>query len=454
MSASDEEYRLAPEDPPRNAAPESTQLRAGSDAGFVRQRLKSLDTYRGLIMISLAFNGFGLAATARNHLELKPDDQVWEQVHFQFTHVDWVGCGYWDLIQPSFMFMVGVSLAYSYAKRQQMGHSYFRMLSHAVWRSIVLIFLGIFLISNWGTSTNWSLMNVLTQIGLGYTFLFLLWNRSFLTQAIFGAVILFGVWLAYFMFPYVYPDKELDLASGGPQVGVTTEWAEEHLNGVGVGWHKNANLGHEVDVWLLNQIPRPEPFEYNSGGYQTINFIPSLVTMLIGLMCGELLRGNSSAGNKLLVLMLAGAAGMGVGWAMDATGLCPLVKRIWTPSWTLYSSGICCLILAGLYALIDVLRLGILAFPIIVVGVNSIAIYAMSMLLKPWTARTLETHFGDEVFRLRARWGDDLYRLWFVDDAMEAAFVPFEPTIQACLVGLCFWLICFWMYRQRIFVRI
>jgi predicted acyltransferase len=285
-------------------------------------------------------------------------------------------------------------------------------------------------------------------------FLFLMWNRSYLFQALVSIAVLAGVWFAYFSYPNFYPDARADVAAGAPEIGVSAEWAEQNLAGIRTGWQKNANIGHEVDVWLLNQVPRSEAFEYNQGGYQTINFIPSFVTMLIGLMCGQLLRSSSSTSNKLFLLILAGAAGIGVGLALNATGLCPLVKRIWTPSWTLYSTGWCCLILGGLYAIVDVLRLGILAWPIVVVGVNSLAIYMMSQLLKPWVARTLETHFGDQVFRLRARFGEDLYRFWFIDDTMDATLATFQPTIQAVLVGLVFWTICLWMYRQRIFIRI
>src|SRR5690349_13343105 len=71
---------------------------------FLRQRLQSLDVYRGLIMVTLAFNGFGLAATALAHIRAEGPSPFWEGVYHQFEHVPWVGCGYWDLIQPSFMF--------------------------------------------------------------------------------------------------------------------------------------------------------------------------------------------------------------------------------------------------------------------------------------------------------------------------------------------------------------
>ncbi len=111
------------------------------------QRLQSLDAYRGLIMISLSFAGFGLAATAANHLEQDPDSAFWQAVEYEFRHAEWIGCTYWDLIQPSFMFMVGVSMPYSYAARQRRGHSYVRMLGHALVRSLVLITLSIFLMS-------------------------------------------------------------------------------------------------------------------------------------------------------------------------------------------------------------------------------------------------------------------------------------------------------------------
>jgi predicted acyltransferase len=425
-------------------ASESEPKPATDKADFADQRLLSLDVYRGLIMISLAFSGFGLAATAQNHLKANPDSSFWETVKFQFSHVDWIGCGYWDLIQPSFMFMVGVSMAYSYAKRQQLGHSYRRMFGHAVWRSIVLILLGIFLISNSSsrTITNWSLMNVLSQIGLGYTFLFLLWGRSFRVQAIAAVAILAGTGALYMSWPGV----GIDVSNGNPDVGVSQEWAEKHLHDVPAAWHKNANAGHAIDLVALNWLPQEKEFEFNNGGYQTINFIPSLATMLFGLMCGELLRSQRRPSGKLLILLAAGIAGLVVGyllhlWGMTPTGLFgPRVKRIWTPSWAVYSTGSCCLILATLYGIIDVAKLRRWwTFPIIVVGMNSIAIYCMAQTMKGWTARTIQKHIG-------ANLG--------IENIFEFAGADYAPTVEKCVVGLVFWLVCWWMYRNKIFLRI
>ncbi len=402
---------------------------ASTASAVPSSRLLSLDAYRGLIMVALAFNGFGLAGTARNHLKADPDSGFWKAVYHQFEHAEWVGISFWDLIQPSFMFMVGISIAYSYVNRERQGHSWSRMFGHATVRGLVLALLGIFLISNGSASTQWSLMNVLTQIGLGYPFLFLLWRRSLRFHVITAVILLLGTWALYAF----YPTTGVDLTQGAPTSGVPAAWAQQHLANVPPAWHKNTNVGHAVDTWLLNQLPRREPFVFNAGGYQTINFIPSLVTMLFGLMCGEMLRSSRCARGKLGVLAVAGLAGIALGLVLSALGV-PLVKRIWTPSWAIYSTGWCCLILAALYAVIDFHQKRAWAFPLLVVGMNSIAIYAMGMLLKGWTAKTLQTHLGA-----------DLFKIFGANNA---------PFVQATLVGLVFWSVCWWMYRRKIFLRI
>ena len=405
-------------------------------------RLQSLDAYRGLIMISLAFAGFGLAATARNHMaagvppgggSTAPSSGgggFWGAVYHQFEHVDWTGSGYWDMIQPSFMFMVGVSMAYSYLRRQREGQSWLRMFGHACTRAVILVLLGVFLSSNSSRQTNWQFMNVLSQIGLGYPFLFLLWGRSVRTHIITAAALLLGTWALYSF----YPGAGVDLAQGAPKVGITAKWAQENLTGIAPAWHKNANVGQAIDTWLLNQFPTREPFVFNPGGYQTINFIPSLATMLFGLMCGELLRSNREASRKLRILLVAGVAGIAAGLVWSWLGT-PIIKRIWTPSWALYSTGICVLILTTLYAIIDVKKWRAWSFPLVVVGMNSIAIYMMSQMLKPWTAKTLQTHLG----------GDNLFKIFGAANA---------PFVQYTMVGLVFWLVCYWMYRRKIFLRI
>jgi predicted acyltransferase len=399
------------ETPPAPARPETPQ------------RLLSLDAYRGLIMVTLAFNGFGLAGTALKHLEQDPSSSFWANVHYQFEHVNWTGCGYWDLIQPSFMFMVGVAMAFSYAKRQQTGQSYLGMLGHAMVRSLVLIFLGIYF------SRRWELMNVLTQIGLGYTFLFLLWGRSVRLQAVAAVVILVGTWLLYML----YPAQGIDLTTGDMSVGIKGAWAAEHLKDIDPHWHKNANVGQAIDLVVLNYLPAEREFRFNGGGYQTINFVPSLATMLFGLMCGELLRSRRPHRDKLLILLGAGLAGLALGQVLALTGVCPLVKRIWTPSWAIFSTGWCCLILMAFYGIIDVAGWRRWAFPLVVVGMNSIAIYFMGQTLR---GHTRDTWHG------------------LASSAFTAVGPVWTPMLENILIGLLFWFVCLWMYRQKMFVRI
>lgn len=418
---------------PEATKPADGEKRPPANPDLQSRRLQSLDAYRGLIMISLSFAGFGLAKTASAFLEENPDSGFWAAVKYQFSHAQWVGCSYWDMIQPSFMFMVGVSMAYSYVHRQERGDSYGRMLGHAAWRSIVLIGLSIYLMSQWRSYTNWGFMNVLGQIGLGYTFLFLLWGRSNRTHVVAAASLLVGTWLLY----VAYPGSGIDLASGNAGVEVTQEWAHEHLEGIRPSWHKSANVGHAVDVFFLNLFPLQEPYKSNKGGYQTINFIPSLATMLFGLMCGELLRSRRKDREKLKLLAIAGVSGLIVGQLLNLTGICPLVKRIWTPSWALFSTGWCCLILGGLFWVIDVRGYRRWTYPLIVVGMNSIAIYCMSMSLKPYVARQWQAHLGQDVFTF-----------W---EALDPAWAP---VVQACLTGLTFWVVCWYMYRKKIFIRI
>lgn len=161
------------------------------------RRLVSLDAYRGLIMIVLAGSGFGIGKTVRNIMAAAEkgdnvpavDPVVLEQLNYHFSHPEWIsqagrfggsfwdilgviGCSAWDMIQPSFMFMVGVAMVYSYAKREARGDSVWRTWCHVITRSVILVLLGVLLSSNWASETNWSFANVLCQIGLGYAFVY------------------------------------------------------------------------------------------------------------------------------------------------------------------------------------------------------------------------------------------------------------------------------------------
>src|SRR5207302_1970892 len=121
--------------------------------------------------------------------------------------------------------------------------------------------------------------------------------------------------------------------------------AQHGLHGFAAHWDKNTNIAAAFYVWFLNLLPRASRYRGNPGGYLTLSFIPTLATMLLGLLAGNLLRDvRHSAGHKILILIAAGLIGLGAGWLLDYTGVCPNVKRIWTPSWVLFSGGWCFLL--------------------------------------------------------------------------------------------------------------
>jgi predicted acyltransferase len=396
------------------------------------QRLKSLDAYRGFIMLLMALNTGHWLGIAEEF----PDSQLWQLLADQLEHRPWGGCSLWDMIQPSFSFMVGVSLPFSAAKRTAAGQSYGRLFLHAATRAVILILLGVFLRSLRYQTLNWTLIDTLSQIGLGYVFLFLLWNKPFKVQLGVLLLILVAYWSFFAFWPL--PDTSFE-----PEAwGLNERQAAHNFSGFAAHWNFNANPGAYFEHWFYNRLPRPlnaagnsvGPFTYNAGGYSVLNFIPTLATMILGLLVGGLLRSGRSNRQKLLLMLCSGAALVAAGWLLDFTGICPIVKRIWTPSWVLFSGGICFGILAGLYAIMDLAGFWRWAFPGIIVGMNPIVIYVLNDALAGWIIDRLRSIFGRDIFEL-----------------FGEVYEPLFSTLAGLFI---LWLLCFWMYRRRIFIRI
>ena len=401
----------------------STQPPVAAKAAVTATRLTSLDAFRGATMLFMASEILRIPSLARSF----PDSPTAQFLASMLDHRAWVGCAPWDLIQPAFMFMVGVSLPFSIASRRARGQSFGRMLAHSAYRAAVLIALGIFLRSQSRAQTYFTFEDVLTQIGLGYVFLFVLgWARPKIQWAA-AIAILVGYWAAFALYPL--PPQGFDTTT----VGVPVDWPH-HQTGFAQHWDKNTNLANAFDQWFLNLFPRERPFVFNRGGYLTLNFVPSLATMIFGLLAGGLLRSERPGAAKLRMLIVWGIAGIALGAAVHALGIGPIVKRIWTPSWTIFSAGWVTLMLAACYYVIDLRGYRRWAFPLLVVGMNSIATYVLVHVATDYMERALITHFGRAVF-----------------DAVHPAFLPIALGATTLLI---FWLILYWMYRQRVFVRI
>jgi predicted acyltransferase len=405
-----------------HSASEPPQAEAGPKAESAT-RLISLDAFRGTVMVLMLAELMRLPEVAQAF----PHNLLWRVIAFNTEHVEWQGCSLHDLIQPAFSFLVGAALPFSIASRKLKGQTFAPMLGHAVRRAFLLIFLGIFLRSLRSPHTYFTFEDTLTQIGLGYVFLFLLGFTRPRTQVVTLVLILICFWAAFALYPA--PGPLFDYA----RVGVPPDWP--HLyTGFFSHWNKNSNLSWTFDVWFLNLFPREQPFVFNEGGWSTLSFIPTLGTMIMGLLAGEWLKRKGSKEHKLRGLLIAGTALLLLGLLCQWVGICPIVKRVWTSSYTLYSGGWVLLILAGFYALIEWKGWRQWAFPLVVVGMNSIAVYVMSWTMPGFFGNALSRHFGRAISVI--------------------AGPTFQPVLHGFAVMLIFWLILFWMYRRKIFLKI
>jgi heparan-alpha-glucosaminide N-acetyltransferase len=386
-------------------------------------RLISMDAFRGLVMTLMLGEEMRLPVVASSF----PHSTIWNVIAFNTQHVEWQGCSLHDLIQPAFSFLVGLALPFSIASRKRKGQSFGKMLGHTAWRALLLILLGIFLRSLHSSQTYFTFEDTLTQIGLGYVFLFLLAFTRVRTQVVTFVLILICFWAAFVIYPA--PGPQFDYA----RVGVPAGW-EHNYTGFLSHFNKNSNLSWAFDVWFLNLFPREQPFVFNEGGWSTLSFIPTVATMILGLIAGEWLKGKETKQKKLRGLVVAGAALILAGLIFQWAGICPIVKRIWTSSYTLYSGGWVILILAAFYVLIELRGWKRWAFPLIVVGMNSIAVYVMSWTMPVFLGNALDRHFGKTIAALSGP--------------------TFEPMLHGFLIMLTFWCILLWMYRRKIFLRL
>jgi predicted acyltransferase len=386
-------------------------------------RLTSVDAYRGFVMLLM----MGEVLHFNKVAKALPDSGFWQFLAFHQEHVDWVGCSLHDMIQPSFSFLVGVALPFSIASREAKGDSFNQMLFHTIKRSLILILLGIFLRSMHAKQTYFTFEDTLSQIGLGYTFLFLLGFRSFKVILISLAVILIGYFTAFAL--YQFPAEVFDET----QTGVAKDWAH-NATGFAAHWNKNANFAWNFERWFLNLFSRESPFIYNGGGYVTLSFIPTLGTMILGLIAGNELKNNTLPIEKIKTFALWGAGLVAIGLILNYTGICPNVKRIWTPTWTLFSGGWCFLFLAFFYGTIDMLKTQKWYFILTVIGANSIVAYVIAHTVDSFISSSLKIHLGQNYANIVG--------------------TAHAPLLHGFLILFFEWLILYWMYQKKLFIKI
>jgi len=296
------------------------------------QRYLALDAFRGFIMVVLVSGGFGLA-------ELAKRNPAFTGIADQFEHRPWEWIAFWDLIQPAFMFMVGVAMPFALASRLQQGATNQQLFRHVAARSLRLILMSQILISIGRGKLQFQLINVLAQIGITYFLCFLIMKLKFKWQAIVAASLLIGHWALFVAFP----------GTEGPFMSKTT------------------NIGAVIDIYLFGHM--------NQGYWANINFITSTVTTLFSVWTGQLLQSRRSHSEKMRILAICAVASLALGAAISPWN--PIIKRICTTSFTLYSTGWVLLMLLAFFWAVEVKGYRKWTFPLIVVGANSIFIYAV-----------------------------------------------------------------------------
>jgi len=366
-----------------------------SDLGFATQsRLMSLDFFRGLTMFLL------IAESTRIYdLLVAPElnGTVISAIGTQFHHHPWNGLRFWDLIQPFFMFIVGVAMPVSIGKRWERGDSWAATFRHALQRSFWLLFFGWALYCIEPGRLTFELWNVLAQLSFTYLVAFLMMRKSTQTQLVFTFALLLISELAYRLWPVP---------------GFNEPFVPDH------------NFGSYVDLLLMGKLSR--------GHWVAFNAVPTTAHTMWGVLAGQLLKSERSPGQKIKTLVIAGLIGVVVGYALNP--VTPIIKRICTSSFVIASGGWCLLALALSYWLVDVKKFHKPARFFVYVGMNSLLIYLFTETGgAEWIAKIVKP-FTTGIFG----WTGDL----------QARIVT-----SLAVWGL-LWYLCYRLYQRKIFVRI
>jgi predicted acyltransferase len=360
----------------------------------IKERLLSLDFFRGLTMFLL----IGESTLLYEHLR-NPGlgGTILHAIGTQLDHHPWAGLRCWDLVQPFFMFIVGVALAFSVAKREGRGEDRAKITKHVIVRSITLLVLGWALYCIGPGRITFRFQNVLAQLGVTYPIAYFLMRRRPRTQIAwaFAFIVITEVIYRVFWVP-----------------GYNQPFVPDH------------NFGSWVDMLVSGEL--------SAGHWVSFNAVPTAAHTIWGVLAGQLLMSSRQPKRKIAVLAGLGAAGVAAGFALTAVS--PMIKRICTSSFVVASGGFCLLMLAFSYWLIDVRKFRKWAVFLNIVGMNSLFIYLftesggtswVTRLVQPFTMGFAgwTGELGAEILTSLAAWA-------------------------------VLWSMCYWLYRRKILIRI
>jgi len=358
-------------------------------------RLLSLDFLRGFIMVLLTLESAGFYSSLA---DTTTTGSFANCIMLQFDHHPWNGLRFWDLVQPSFMFMAGVSMVYSLTRQEQQGFTWRQRFIKTLKRCGWLFFWGVLDYAVRSTGLSFELWDVLTQL-------------SFTT-------------LVAFLIFYWKPMYQVIVCAG---LLLLTEilYRFTHVPGFDQPFTDQQNFGNYMDMVLMNKI--------NKGGWVAINCIPTSVHTIAGVLAGKVLMHGRQ---KIKTLLLWSIVCFILGYGLDVLAITPIIKRIATSSFTLASLGWCLVFLSFAYWWIDIRGHNKHLLFFTVVGMNSIFIYLFFEIVGH-------------------RWFTE-YANQITNGLMS--FVKIPTSVQAIVSALCVfaaeWGICYFLYKKKIFFRV
>lgn len=363
-------------------------------------RIRSLDAFRGLTVAAMI---------------LVNNPGSWDYVYPPLRHAEWHGWTPTDLIFPFFLFIVGVSLAVSFSRRELAGASTRALARKAVVRGLLIVLVGL-LLSGFPRYdlTHLRIPGVLQRIGVVYALTALLFlGFGPAARRRIAAVLLVGYWLLLAFVP----------APGGLAGDLTAA----------------GNLGAWLDRFLLGGHLWTPDFDPEG----ILSTLPAVATCLLGTFAGERLLADRSPGDRATGLLLLGAALVVAGLTWSAW--LPINKGLWTSSYVLFTGGIACQALAACYWAVDVQGRDWWARPAYVFGTNALFAFVLSGLV----AR------GLSLWRVGAPGETVPARQWLFEQVLAPVAGPVNGSLIFALANVVLiFLLTAPLYRRRIFIKL
>lgn len=314
----------------------------------LNQRLVSVDALRGFDMFWI-MGGHPIFLGLDNVFHNKATALIKQQ----FDHVVWYGFNFWDIIMPLFLFLAGVSMVFSFRKRMAENSSHKAIWIHTIKRVVILWVLGMIVqgkLLTYDISHIQFYSNTLQSIASGYliaTILTLYLPVKY--QVASTAILMIGFWAILALIP----------------VNGTTEGA----------YTQYGNVAYHFDRIILGQFHDGQDYTWI---ISSLNFG---ATTMLGVFSGYILQSEKPAVIKFRNLMVYGVLLIAGGLLLDLWH--PIIKKIWTSSFVLFSGGICVLMLALFYLVIDIYKFRWGTKWMVILGTNAILGYVAWHLFEP-----------------------------------------------------------------------